>query len=730
MLTCLLLCAAGLAGPGPADFEDLLPYAGTPTAMESRDANGNLRPGAVYVDAGAWHGFHLPDSPAYYGGFTGPLFIAQEYSLYLSDGLQRLSLQDADTGQARELASATGIHIYSRPDGLFQQFDWGDLSLTLGLSYSDQRSAIVTTKLHNLSPGAQSWRLSWHGQPFNQHPELPQYSLIASQSLEGDSIRWRFNPIRDPWRILLSDAEYELGFDTHVTLSREGKFGYRASTEALPLEAGESVSLMATHRYFHTAQESRDYLGRDWSRVAKGLQQNRQRWRQRLQGLSGSEPVAYRALAVKSMLTLVHNWRSPAGAIHHDAVTPSVTYKWFNGVWAWDSWKQVVALSHFDTALAKGNLLAMFDYQFDADDPVRPQDAGGLPDAVFYNQDGERGGSGGNWNERNGKPPLAAWAVWELYSRTQDLALLRLMYPKLKAYHEWWYRNRDHDHNGLVEYGANLHSAHVKEGRLDVAAVIQAAAWESGMDNAPRFDAGADLRVWENRDAAGKLLGYSLSQESVDLNSYLYAEKQFLARMAQRLTLAVEAAHWLAQAQTLGGQIRSRMFDEASGFFYDLRLTDGGPQLLTSAGKGVEGWIPLWAGVASPAQARRMIAQDLHPQSFATRVPFPSVGADGPNFAPRQYWRGPVWLDQAWFALQGLDRYGYRREARSLATQLVEQAQGALGDASIRENYDPLTGEGLHASNFSWSAAVFLLIYERWLKEHDAAGTGSQPKID
>lgn len=44
-----------------------------------------------------------------------------------------------------------------------------------------------------------------------------------------------------------------------------------------------------------------------------------------------------------------------------------------------------------------------------------------------------------------------------------------------------------------------------------------AAAWESGMDNAVRFD---EAVLMKNNDKA-----WSLNQESVDLNAYLYAEK-------------------------------------------------------------------------------------------------------------------------------------------------------------------------------------------------------------
>ena len=61
-----------------------------------------------------------------------------------------------------------------------------------------------------------------------------------------------------------------------------------------------------------------------------------------------SANVNYQNAAVKSIETLTTNWFSPAGAIKHDGVVPSMSYKWFIGMWAWDSWKQVVATTQFN----------------------------------------------------------------------------------------------------------------------------------------------------------------------------------------------------------------------------------------------------------------------------------------------------------------------------------------------------------------------------------------------
>lgn len=86
------------------------------------------------------------------------------------------------------------------------------------------------------------------------------------------------------------------------------------------------------------------------------------------------------------------------------------------------------------------------------------------------------------------------------------------MYPQLMSYYKWWYAKRDHDRNGMCEYGST-------DGTLE------AAAWESGMDNAIRFD---DVEMLAND---GYDDAWSMNQESVDLNAYLAHECGFLKKV-------------------------------------------------------------------------------------------------------------------------------------------------------------------------------------------------------
>ena len=224
------------------------------------------------------------------------------------------------------------------------------------------------------------------------------------------------------------------------------------------------------------------------------------------------------------------------------------------------------------------------------------------------------------------------------------------------------------------------------------------------MDNAVRFDSA--LMV-ENGPGA-----WSLSQESVDLNSYLFAEKGYLAELAEVLGKSQEAEALRSEAEALGGLIRSDMFDEETGYFYDITLDSKEPIRV----QGPEGWIPLWAGVATPEQAERVALVMTDPAKFAGKVPFPTLAMDHPEFDPMNgYWRGPVWLDQAYFAVKALERYGFSREAEELSGRLLDSPAGLTGGGAIFENYHPVTGEGLNAPHFSWSAAhLLMLIEEGW----------------
>ncbi|MGW4271923.1 MGH1-like glycoside hydrolase domain-containing protein [Streptomyces seoulensis] len=81
--------------------------------------------------------------------------------------------------------------------------------------------------------------------------------------------------------------------------------------------------------------------------------------------------------------------------------------------------------------------------------------------------------------------------------------------------------------------------------------------------------------------------------------------------------------------------------------------------------------------------------------------------------------RGPVWLDQFLFAVSGLRSYGYQWDAAALTEAALRHAEGLLGDAPIRENYNPLTGAGQNTTNFTWSATALLELLRGGIARED-----------
>lgn len=680
-----------------------------------------------FVDLGAWHGYYQPEIGNFelYGGFAGPFYLAEEYAANLSNSFSKLSIEDSNSGKIYNLKDGKAQFNYY-PGRLEQIYTLEDFVLKLELIFASNRTSLIKTEIINRSDKDLNLNLIWSGKIYNEfqswNEEKNKYESTAldnSLIVTNRGIKVDFKEKRLVWDYMISDeAQFKVTHDSEIETKISGD-SYTSKLTNVLITPGNTYTHHSTETFTFTEKEANDEAPKIYLILAdpqKVFDENTKRWSDYLRKSITNPQDKYSKIAVKSIETLTTNWRSAAGALKHDGITPSVSYKWFNGLWAWDSWKQAVATANFDGELAKNNIRALFDYQIQANDEIRPQDKGAIIDAIFYNTDEDRGGDGGNWNERNSKPALATWAVWKVYEATGDKEFLKEMYPKLKAYHEWWYTNRDHNKNGIAEYGGMVHRYNNSPEEI-----ILAAAWESGMDNAVRFDVegyGEDdigVKVFENRDAQENLVGYSINQEFVDLNSFLYAEKVYLGKIADILGYTQESKDFFEKAVYVKNYINDNMYDEATGYYYDLQFDHAGnTKLLVNRGKGTEGYIPLWANAADDEKAKKVVENILDENVMNTYLPFPTAAKDNPKYDPTKYWRGPVWLDQAYFGIIGLNNYGYKKEARDLTIKLFENSEGLLEDGVIRENYNPETGEGLHCSNFSWSASVYYLLYKEF----------------
>lgn len=647
-LSVLLLtgCTKGISTKDRENYANLINYQFVPQSPMGK--------AVCMADLGAWHGLCIPTDQSSVIGATGPYLLGE--FRWAAPYLNALAVADAETNQKIEFTKREST---SYPGLIRVSAEESGLTVESNTMYVTDRSHISIITISNTGKSEQSIIPQWEGKVFSPFVMRDNKNSISISTHKGE-LSIAFCNERKMNIDIKADTTYTAVAANPITIEPGGEVTFASAVTYLP---------------YHEVNESEKlHIAKLLKEPKISLKNNADRWNGYLSKAIRSDVKGYDHVPVKAIQTLITNWKTETGHLKHQGIVPSMAVSYFYGYWAWDSWKHAVAIKDLEPELAKDQIRTMFDYQ---------DSMGMVADCVFPDS------LENNW--RDTKPPLAAWAVWEVFTSTNDTLFIKEMLPKLEAYHNWWYRYRDNDGNGLCEYGAT-------DGTLI------AAKWESGMDNAVRFDSS---ELVQNSSVA-----WSLNQESVDLNAYLYLEKLYLASIYKTLGNSSKAEGLTLDATSLRELVNKSFYCEDKGYYFDKML--GSNQLLKIAGP--EGWTPLWCGIASPTQAQKVSHVMLDTTRFNTHLPFPTLDASHPSFTTDGYWRGPVWLDQAYFAISALRKNGMGNEANELTLKVFNNAKGLSTNGAIHENYDPHTGEQLSAPNFSWSAAHLLMMYNELYK--------------
>ena len=609
------------------EFNNILDIAYTPDTL--------TRCRGWFTDAGSRMGFTLPQKDHWVNGFCGPFSLDMNRRQWMAQSAVTVGYAD----QANVIFTPDSTCYF--PGELYLSASSEEGKIIQRLNFLDASTALL--RIHSDAGKELSLTASQWGKEIQVQTD--QNTVIARHP-SGEIVALTFTPdvsvkgTDNNYQAKINGSEH----DTYVAISF-----YTGEKE---LSAGLQKAQLAL------------------SNPQEGLKANKERWEGYLTKILRKDmKPEYDRIAVKAVVTLISNWRTHRGGLLHEGIVPSHAAYYFVGFWAWDTWRFSAALAKFDPELAKDNIRAMFDYQ---------QPDGMIIDCI-YTDPAEN-------NARDSKPPLVSWAVDEIFTHTNDTAFISEMYPQLMAYYKWWYNKRDHNRNGMCEYGST-------DGTLE------AAAWESGMDNAIRFD---DAKMLKNNGAED---AWSMDQESVDLNAYLALECKLLKKFASILGVTFDGPDY-------SSQVADYFFDKEKGFFFDRRLKDGS----FIQEPGCEAYTPLWTEVATADQVKAMLPLLTDTAKFSTYIPFPTVAADNPKYNPRGYWRGPIWLDQTYFAIRGLRNYGYNKMADEYTLQVFDRLQGLKEGAPIHENYGTHTGELLKAPHFSWSSSHLLMLYDDYGK--------------
>lgn len=297
------------------------------------------------------------------------------------------------------------------------------------------------------------------------------------------------------------------------------------------------------------------------------------------------------------------------------------------------------------------------------------------------------------------QPPLVAQAVARIYEASGDKEFLGQMLPKLKNYYRWLARNRDFDGDGLLT-------------------IIS--PFESGMDWKPTYD---PVVGFSGKKADWRLF---LKVIKVDLRNYLnnynlkkiYKKDYFLVKdvgfntiYAQNLKALAGLCNELEDpaseefyklASKVVQNILKVMYNEEDAAFYDVF---GKNNLQIKILTPTIFYPVVLKDIPEEITKKVMDTHFFDSEEFDTPFPIPSVAKNHTSFNPTEsiyIWRGPTWIVSNWFLHQFLMEKGYNKEA----DELIDSIKKLIDKSGFREYYNPFTGEGYGAKDFTWAGLV------------------------
>lgn len=216
------------------------------------------------------------------------------------------------------------------------------------------------------------------------------------------------------------------------------------------------------------------------------------------------------------------------------------------------------------------------------------------------------------------------------------------------------------------------------------------------------------------------------SSGSIYLNCMMYKELEALVYLCNCLGLDEVGVQYKKDADDLKAAILEHCWDERDGFFYNVDLNllpkedvhglhAGMPRdwdcLIQRIGVW-SGFMALWAGLATPTQAKRVVEEHYRNEKtfnalFGVRTlskmeKMYNVKASGNPSS----WLGPIWGISNYMTFRGLVNYGFVDDARELAEKTIIlfgrdfERFGALHEYYQPDNGEPILNRGFQNWNY------------------------------
>ncbi len=248
-------------------------------------------------------------------------------------------------------------------------------------------------------------------------------------------------------------------------------------------------------------------------------------------------------------------------------------------------------------------------------------------------------------------PEVMPWCEWEYYLNFGDKDRLSKVFPPLMAYHRW-----------MAEHYTWPDGTYFSSG------------WGCGMDNLPR-----QMKGYSHTFSHGHMIWVdTCMQELLSCN--------LLINMATELGRTEFIDELTAERDNLERVINQKLWDEKSGFYYDL-WKNGQHNMVRHIGA----YWSLIAGCAPDSRAQRLIAYLEDEKEFNTPHPVPALSKSHSDYNPNgNYWSGGVWAPTNYMVLKGLDNYGKYELSHKIGIKHLENVVKVYNKyGTLFENYAP-----------------------------------------
>lgn len=295
------------------------------------------------------------------------------------------------------------------------------------------------------------------------------------------------------------------------------------------------------------------------------------------------------------------------------------------------------------------------------------------------------------------QPPIGSFVLLSLYKKYKDEWFLKLLYPYMKKWNDWYFANRKNP-NGTFSWGSNKREQ-IYGTKWEYAGVndTYGAALESGLDNSPMYD---DIPFDKERNV--------MLLEDVGLTGLLINDSNSLFEIATILGLDEDANIFKSRIEQTSKALDT-LWSEEDGIYLNRRYDKKefshkiSPTLFYA----------LFDKNVSKERALRMMSEHyFNENEFFGEFVIPTISRNDVAFSEQFYWRGRIWAPINFLVYLALDNH---KELSDAKNDLIERSYKLLmkewtENKHVHENYNAVTGEGCDVESsdrfYHWGALL------------------------